>query len=211
MISKFFKQMFSVSINIPSPRIGIQPTLLNMSEELYNDALFFANKEAETQDSAVQLRYRRIVLICFCASSEAYINGQLRSLISNKNSTLRTRYEQEVLDFIEQSASTIPSDYLGIKKRLYRCVGKIFTGQFLDLDNNIRDAFEKFIELTEARNAVVHYATKNREVVYDQYFGASPTGITKSVTDAPQIIQNLYREIHSINPAFEIPSWITST
>ena len=214
MISKFVRRIFSpasISVNIPSPRLGIQPTLLNMSEELYNDALFFVSQEKGTIDSAIRLRYRRMALICFCASSEAYINGELRRFISNKNSTSRTSYEQKVLDFIEQPTATLPSNYLGIKPRLYRCVGKIFAGQFLDLNNNTISSFEKFIELTEARNAIAHYATKNREVVYDQYFGVSPMGITKSVNDAPKTIFDLYHEIHSFNSAFAIPSWITPT
>lgn len=206
MISKFFKQIFSISINIPSPKIGTHPTLLNMPQELYEDAVYFLNQEIMATDPRIKLRYKRVALICFCSSTEAWISSQLRSCISHKAS--RTRYDQSILDFIEQSTNRItPDDCRTIKKRLYRCVAKVFTGAVIDPSAQRISAFEDYINLSEARNAIVHYATKNQEVVYDIYFNVQPSGITKSLQDAPQIILSLYNEIHSLNNTFQIPSW----
>lgn len=207
MISKFLKQIFSTSINIPVPRIGIQSTLLNMPQELYEDAAFFLNQEITATDTRVKLRYKRVALICYCSSTEAWINSQLRSCISHKAS--RSRYDQSILDFIEQSTiRRVPDDCRTIKKRLYRCVAKVFTGAIIDSSVQRISAFEDYISLSEARNAIVHYATKNQEFAYDTYFKVQPSGITKSLHDAPQIILSLYNEIHSLNNTFQIPSWV---
>lgn len=207
MAFKFLKKIFAnLNIKIQSPQFNMQPTLLNMPEELYRDALFFINQERASSEMALQLRYRRMALICFCASTEAWINGQLRGYIKQK--TALTDYEQKVLDFIETPTASLPKNFLGIRKRLYLCVGEIFTGTPINWTSQSIVTFEHYIELTESRNAIMHYATKNRELVYDTYFGNQPLGITKSVSNAPQIIYSLFNEIHSLNNHFEIPSWL---
>lgn len=205
MFSRMLKTIQSV-IKIPPIQIDLQATLLKVPQELYEDAVFFLNQATTATESRVELRYKRVALICFCSSTEAWINSQLRSYISHK--APRSDYDQTIIDFIEQSTMRrIPEDCRTIKKRLYNCVAKVFTGAIVDSRIRRINAFEDYIDLSEARNAIVHYATKNQEVAYDIYFNAQPSGITKSLHDAPQIILNLYNEIHSLNNDFAIPPW----
>jgi len=206
-VRKIISKM-TTSVKIPPINIGIEPILLNMPQELYSDAIYFRNQANKTVEHAIRSRYKRVSLICFCASTEAWLNTELRGCISQK--TTRHPYEQEILNFMEDITINRPPDkYSSIRDRLYNCAGFVFTGQYINWSTHRITAFENYIELSKARNMIAHYVTKYREIVYDQHFDPSQLSVTvtNSIDNAPKVVFDLCQELHSLNSTVAIPSW----
>jgi hypothetical protein len=202
-----FGKIKQIFIKVKTPKILADPDLLNMSQELYEDATYFCSFLGSAGTDRDIRKYKRIIILCYCASTEAWINGQLRSFLTNKNP--RGTDEQKLLDFLESPIEgRIPPNYLGIRSRLYKILGKLFTGSEIDFQTQPIVEFENYMNLSNVRNMIMHYVPKNRSNIYDTYFSAiTGKSLSSSVTEAPIIISNLYKKINNINNQFEIPFW----
>lgn len=200
-----FLHLSVTKINVPTVSITSTAGTLSMAKELYADAIYFRSQIDGSEGDAIKHRYRKAALIFFCASTEAWVNGVLRSTISNK--AYPSSREIEILDFLEGRIDISPKDYSSIKGRLYNCLGKALTGSTISFGTE--SEFEQYIKLSDVRNAIAHYATRNRDVVYDQYLNpGSPNGLVQAVGDAPTIILNLCKRVHTLNSSVDIPAWV---
>lgn len=174
-------------------------TITNMSEELFNDALYFKECSEETEKYFLQRRFGRISIICFCASAEAWINSIIFCQLKNKKKASGlSQEEQELLDYIEDSDKTMPNKFGNIRHKLYNFVPKAVTGSSINWDQDRNDAFEDYIALTRIRNSIVHYS------------GAKDFGLDEQMTivkTAPDIIQKLFEEYERMGSIKKVPSW----
>lgn len=172
--------------------------ITNMSEEMFNDALFYKEKVDNTDDFFLIRRYRRNAIILFCASAEAWMNNTIKDNLEKKTSL--TADEQEILDFIVDYNSKMPRGFSNVKNKLYNFIPRAIIGKSVDWNNEPQDVFEEYIRLSNMRNNVIHYASKNSDVFYNENF------ITL-IHQAPDIIESLFQKYESMGSTLGVPSW----
>lgn len=170
----------------------------NMSDEMFNDALFYKEKADNTDDFFLIRRYRRNAIILFCASAEAWMNSIIKDNLEKKSSL--TVNDQEILDFIIDYNSEMPKGFSNIKNKLYNFIPRAIIGKNIDWNKDPQDVFEDYIRLSNMRNNVVHYTSKNSDDFYNEDF------ITL-IHQAPNIIESLFQQYESMGSTLGVPSW----
>lgn len=174
-------------------------TVTNMSSELFNDALFYKEESEKTVDILLKRRYQRTSLVCFCASAEAWINVIIKDQLSRKKTNL-TSNEQSILDYINDPNKGAPNGFGSVRKRLYNSLPSIIMGQTINWNNNKNEVFEAYIELSNKRNAVVHYASKNSEEL-------EINKMEVLLNSAPDTIESLFTEYNNLRSIVLVPDW----
>lgn len=158
--------------------------IVNLSCEAFNDALFFKEQASLNKNYFESNKYKRAALVFFCISAEAMIDNLITCNLTNKKEKENlTKEEENVLKFLtDEEYENIPKELRSIKKKLIFLLNSTgLTGiTFEDLDCE----FKKYFELSQKRNAVVHYSSKRFKDVYSY--------IDKWINDAPDIIENLF-------------------
>lgn len=172
-------------------------TISNMSHELFNDALYYKEQSECFTDFFIQSRYKRSAIISFCASAEAWMSSLIKCNLKDK--TIRRR-EQEVLDFINNYNADMPKGYNNVRNKLYNFIPSAITGSTIRWDTNPNEIFERYIDLSNMRNNIVHYATRNGSVIRSNKF-------SELLDQAAQIIEDLFNEYDMLGSRVETPSW----
>lgn len=172
-------------------------TISNMSHELFNDALYYKEQSESFTDFFIQWRYKRSAIISFCASAEAWMSSLIKCNLKDK--TISSR-EQEVLDFINDHNANMPIGYSNVRRKLYNFIPAAITGSTINWANNPNEIFERYIVLSNMRNNIVHYATRNGSVIRSDEF-------SDLLDQAAQIIEDLFNEYDILGSKVNTPSW----
>lgn len=188
-----------MSIETNMSETGCKCRISNMSDELFNDALYYREMANSCGNFYLQWRYRRSAIISFCASAEAWMNSVIKDNLEKKT-TLLNNNEQQMLNFITNYNSQMPPYFNNVRNKLYNFIPKSINGSNINWNTNQESTFEKYIELSNMRNSVIHYAISNYERIYSQEF-------IELVGKAPEIIDNLFRRYDSIGSTLCAPAW----
>lgn len=188
-----------MSIETNSTEIGCKCRISNMADELFNDALFYREMSANTDDFFLQWRYRRSAIISFCASAEAWMNSVIKDNLE-KNTIGLNSNEQELLDFIKNYNSKMPNGFNNVRNKLYNFIPEAINGSKINWNTNKESTFEEYIALSNMRNSVIHYASRNSKRVHSQEF-------IDLVENAPDIIENLFKKYFSLRSTIGVPNW----
>lgn len=188
-------------IKTDSSEIGCECRLSNMSDELFNDALYYREMVESTDKYYLKWRYGRSAIISFCASAEAWMNNIIKYNLENKTIRLNSS-EQEVLDFIKNHNSKMPNGFNNVRNKLYNFIPQAIQGKNINWNNSRENSFEKYIELSNMRNYVIHYAVKNNEEVHSQQF-------IDLLKNAPDIIEKLFDKYSELGSKINVPSYYT--
>lgn len=186
-------------IETRSSEIGCECRISNMSDELFNDALFYREMVESSDDFYLQWRYRRSAIISFCASAEAWMNSVIKDNLERKIITEGSD-EQELLNFVKDYNSKMPKGFNNVRNKLYNFIPKAITGKNINWRTNCQKSFEEYIELSNMRNSVIHYAVSNSRKVHSQEF-------IDFVKNAPDIIENIFQRYVSIGSTLCVPDW----
>lgn len=179
--------------------LGALIRISNMSDELFNDALYYRELANESDDFYIQWRYRRSSIISFCASAEAWINCIIKDNL-NKKKELLNDDEQKLLNFIEDYNSKMPYGFNNVRNKLYNFIPKAINGANINWNTDRKKGFEDYIELSNMRNTVIHYAVKNSQEVHSERF-------IQLVEKAPDVIEELFKIYYLMGSTLNIPKW----
>lgn len=93
-------------------------TVTNMAFELFNDALYYREQADQTDNQFLRWRYLRSAVMCFCASTEAWVNALMVENL--KNLQQKTPKEQIIYNFLTIPNNEMPKKFVSIKERLKR-------------------------------------------------------------------------------------------
>jgi hypothetical protein len=179
--------------------MGCECRISNMSEELFNDALYYREMVELVDNFYLKWRYRRSSIISFCASAEAWINSIIKYNLESRTIGLNLT-EQEVLEFIKNHNSKMPNGFNNVRNKLYNFIPQAIIGRNINWNNNCENSFEEYIALSNMRNSVIHYAVKNSEEVHSQQF-------IDLLNNAADIIEKLFERYSELGSKINIPSW----
>lgn len=167
-------------------------TVLQMSSEMFNDALFYRERALEANISQFdRRRYLRTSLIFFCCSVESWVNKVIVHQFKKK--AYLTREERDILIKLED-----PDDPRGkiinIPKKLRRIFPKALG---VDANNAL---IERYLQLSKVRNSIIHFSPGNFEDAYNE------NDLTTLVNEAPQIIEELMYSYYPQN-INDRPNW----
>lgn len=94
---------------------------------------------------------------------------------------------------------------------MYNFIPYVFLpGTQINVRNNHKnDAYEKYLNLSNIRNSIVHYASKNMQSIYDDYYPSTENSLSGAVNNCEEIIKNLFSELNkSTEGLFETPNWL---
>ncbi len=168
----------------------------NLSDEMFNDGLLFTELAKQTKDDYERWRYFRTSIMSFCSSVEAWVSKLIYLNLSKRDSL--TKDEQGILDFLETPNKKMPKGFTNIKKRLYN-----FLPTSIDPDKSIGEnnpKIERYIELSQMRNTIVHYSKKDFYKLYG-------TELERFALEAPAIIEELFSEYRAIFPEILDAHW----
>ncbi|KKX56357.1 hypothetical protein [Brevibacillus borstelensis] len=162
----------------------------NMGNEMFNDGLFYTEQAELHKDQQFnKWRYCRSAIICFCVAAEA----ELAKLIAHslrKQPHLSPEYT-EILLFLTDpnSDKPIPKKLKNIRKK-YNLLRRL---------NGLRPQKpdQRYMELTELRNKIIHYTFSSHEDVY----AGTILDSTKIARDAVRdFIADLYSIVRETPP-----------
>lgn len=175
---------------------SVRMVITNMSDELFNDALYYMEKALVPNEQFLKWRYLRSAVMCFCASAEAWMNAlmvhNLRSL------PVRNEDEQKLLNFLTDPdyKGKMPKGFTVLEQRLKKYLPGTF--KLSQIGNNAN--IEKYVALSKTRNMLMHYAYKDHEKVYNDH-------LEQMAREAPNIIQALFDEYHRLGNPQPTPPW----
>ncbi|UZW16009.1 hypothetical protein OSC52_09390 [Clostridium pasteurianum] len=188
-----------MSIKSDSSEIECGCMISNMSDELFNDALYYREMADSTEDFYLQWRYRRSAIISFCASAEAWMNSIIKNNLEKK-AILENSNEQKLLSFIKDYNSKMPKGFNNVRNKLYNFIPKSINGKTINWKTDREKSFENYIQLSNMRNSVIHYAASSSTKVHSQEF-------IDLVKNADDIIESLFQRYSSLGNRIDVPSW----
>lgn len=170
----------------------------NMSDEMFNDALFYRKLADKEENFFKKRRYNRIAIILFCSSAEAWMNSIMQDNLEKKLSF--TDDEQKILDFVKNYNARMPRYFNNIRNKLYNYIPLSIIGEKINWETDKRDSFEDYILLSNMRNNVVHYGTRSNKELDDRDY-------IDLIQQAPNIIELLFKEYDNMGSTIETPVW----
>lgn len=168
----------------------------NLSDEMFNDGLLFTELAKQTENDFEKWRYFRTSIMSFCSSAEAWVSKLIHLNLSKKNSL--TEYEQGILDFLETPNKKMPKGFTSIKKRLYNFLPVSIDPEKSIGENNPK--IERYIELSQMRNTIVHYSKKD-------FYNLYGIELECYALEAPAIIEEMFNEYRAIFPSILDAHW----
>lgn len=173
-------------------------TISNMSDELFNDALYFREQIEKTEEYFIVERFKRVSIICFCASTESWMNTIIKENLSGK--VKLSDIDTEVLKFINDPNKNIPKYFNSVKNKLYNFVPRAINGQIINWYSDKQKEFEKYIELSEIRNNIVHFSRRSSQVIHSDK-------VDIMIKEAPDIVENLFNKYSEMGSVLKTPEW----
>ncbi|KOF56124.1 hypothetical protein AGR56_04170 [Clostridium sp. DMHC 10] len=171
----------------------------NMSCELFNDALYYREMADKNEDFYIKWRYRRSSIISFCASTESWMNCIIKDNLEKRMKPLNNN-EKELLDFIKDYKSKMPNGFNNVRNKLYNFIPECINKTGINWKSAPEESFENYIELSNMRNSVIHYAVRNSKDVHSEKF-------VELIKQSPDIIENLFKTYALMGNKLSIPSW----
>lgn len=173
--------------------------ITNVPSELFNDAKFFLDKSTKAEELYELRRYQRAATIYFCAATEGGLNDIITVELKSKNRNLK-KWESNLLKFITDSPDyKIDNDYFNLRKKLYNILPKIIIEKNINWNNNQIDEFEKFLELANMRNSIMHYSRK--ENIHND-------NLDKVINKSENIVKSLFQKYINLGASVKMFSWL---
>jgi hypothetical protein len=182
-----------------SPYCDISRLDVDLSSEMFRDALFFREKATliPSTECFIRWRYVRASIIYFCCALESWVNSTLTKKLQEKQKVqILPRFEHDLLNFLLNEDFYEPHNpviKLNIPTKLRKTLPQVLSLQ--EIDDKI---INQYLELVKLRNRIIHFSSKDLEAVYE-----SET-LYLMLHSAPEIIEKL---ITMFEPA-NVPDWV---
>ena len=182
-----------------SPHCDISRLDVDLSSEMFRDALFFREKATfiPSTECFIRWRYVRASIIYFCCALESWVNSTLTKKLQEKQKVqVLPRFEHDLLNFLLNEDFYEPHNpviKLNIPTKLRKTLPQVLSLQ--EIDDEI---INQYLELVKLRNRIIHFSSKDLETVYE-----SET-LYLMLHSAPEIIEKLITMFESDN----VPDWV---
>ena len=172
---------------------------VDLSSEMFRDALFFREKATliPSTECFIRWRYVRASIIYFCCALESWVNSTLTKKLQEKEKMqVLPRFEHDLLNYLLNEDFYEPHNpviKINIPTKLRRTLPQVLSLQ--EIDDEI---INQYLELVKLRNRIIHFSSKDLEIVYE-----SET-LYLMLHSAPEIIEKL---ITMYEPD-DVPDWV---